>query len=261
MPHASAPRPALLLVVVAAALALLIGLVGSGGRTSSRPRPIPSGEPWSRREPAGERLRAPLVLPPLEDEAAPSPAPVKVKIAEQAPESREERARLVGFVLRPEGEPATGARVLLGHQQARCDGNGRFELALTADANGADLLAFEPGHEPALRPAFGTGLALRGESQVRLVLGPETLALAGTVVGQDGEPRKGWTVELDGLDPLATYGLREALRTDGEGRFQLSEVPAGVHIVRAWKERRELAYRSVPSSAGESGLTIVVAER
>jgi hypothetical protein len=116
-------------------------------------------------------------------------------------------------------------------------------------------VAFEPGFEPAVRR--GVGSMPGGPLEVRLVLGAETLSLSGRVIARDDRPLKRWVVELDGPDVLQDYGLREEVRTDGDGRFVLSDVPAGVHVVRAWRERRELAYRSAPASAGEVGLTIV----
>jgi hypothetical protein len=123
----------------------------------------------------------------------------------------------------------------------------------------ADLIAWEPGHEPVLRPAFGASLAAHGETRVRLVLGPETLVLEGSVIGTDGRAAIGWTVELDGFDPLASFGLREPVRTDDDGRFVLTDVPDGTHLVRAWKTNPRAAFRSPPAASGTSGLTIVVA--
>lgn len=252
----SSTKPAALLLAVAFVLALLVGLVGSAGRADSRPRSIAPAEP---REPgrASVVLRTPVA--PLPDEVEPPPAPAR-KEKKPAPPSRSARVKLTGIVLRPEGEPAAGAQVVLGQQHAGCDPEGRFELELSADVGSADLVAFEPGHEPVLRPVFGASLGAGGENSVRLVLGPETLTLSGTVVGTNGQPLEGWTVELDGHDLLATFGLREAARTDGDGRFTLGDVSAGVHVVRAWKDRRELAFRSAPAAAGETGISIVAEE-
>lgn len=247
-------HPAALLLAVASMLALLVGLVGSGGRPTSRPRWIASAEPRAP-ERASVVLRTPVLAPQEVESPA---APVQTKSGPTA--SKPTRAKLTGIVLRPEGEPAAGARVLLGQQQARCDAEGRFELTLAPERSGTDLLAFEPGHEPALRPAFGLGLGAGGEHSVRLVLGPQTLTLDGTVSDANGEPLEGWIVELDELDLLADFGLREPVCTDGEGRFVISDVCAGVHVLRAWRERRELAFHSAPAAAGESGIAIVVVE-
>jgi hypothetical protein len=90
------------------------------------------------------------------------------------------------------------------------------------------------------------------------VLGPPTLTLSGHVRDAEGKPAKNWTVELDGRDLLADLGLREHVRTDAEGAFTLIDVPSGVHVVRAWKERRELASFSDPAEAGAEGVRVVV---
>jgi len=254
------PGKSVLLLMVASVLALLVGLVGSGERPASPRPPPPPAEP-SR---VG-RVRVPLAIPatpaPVEVEIEVEPRDVRSRpVDKPAGSTRDPRRRLTGIVLSPEGEPAAGARVVLGQQQATCDADGRFELALAPVPSGADLLAFAPGHEPALQPDFGARLGRSGDQTVRLVLGPQTLTLSGTVAGPDGQPRKGWTVELDGPDVLTDFGLRDVVRTGADGGFVLTDVPAGVHVLRAWKERRELAFRSVPATAGESGITIAVSE-
>jgi hypothetical protein len=198
-------------------------------------------------------LSTPIVLPPLEPEAA---APARTSTPARALAAP--TARLVGVVFRPEGEPASGARVLLGQQQAHCSADGRFELLLAPHGAGEDLLAFEPGHEPVLRANFTATQTPDEDAELRLVLGPPTHALHGTVVDRDGRPQKGWTVELDEPDPLADSGLRERVRTDAAGSFVITDVPEGIHVVRAWRERAEFAVRSTPIAAGERGLTIVV---
>ena len=235
--------------------ALLIGLVRSGERPDSRARASRSLEPWKPAEPVS--LRVPIVPAPAEVAPARPSRPGPTEAAQATNEQRREPARLSGLVLRPEGDPASDARVVLGEQRARCTPDGRFELVLADGAAPADLLAFEPGYEPVLRPAVGAGLAAGATHELRLVLGPSTLSLTGTVTTRAGEPLAGWTVELDGLDPLATFGLRESVLTDAEGRFLLSDVPNGVHVVRAFAAQRELAFRSPPIAAGEEGLIVL----
>lgn len=245
-----------LLVAIASVLASLVGLIASGDRRTSDPRPPVPVEPRVQGRRSVE-LIAPLA--PSPDEAAPQVVPPE-KSKRPAASTRDARLRLTGIVLLPEGEPAARARVVLGQQHATCDPEGRFDLVFSSLASGADLLAHAPGHEPAVRAAFGAGLGKSGEHTVRLVLGPPTLTLCGTVSGTDGQPRKGWTVELDGPDVLADFGLRDVVRTGADGGFVLTDVPAGVRVLRAWKERRELAFRSAPTSAGETGITIVAYE-
>jgi hypothetical protein len=244
-----------LLVAIAAVLASLAGLVASGQRVPETRPPAPA-EPSPPR-----RTRVELIAPPTvpADEATPSVA-FAGKAKQAVAATPDERLRLRGVVLLPEGGPAAGARVVLAQQHVTCDPEGRFELVLPSLRSGADLLAWASGHEPALHAAFGAGLGKSGEHSVRLVLGPETLTLSGTVAGADGQPRKGWTVELDGPDVLSDFGLRDPVRTRADGAFVLDDVSAGVHVLRAWKEHRERAFRSAPASAGESGIMIVAYE-
>jgi hypothetical protein len=121
-----------------------------------------------------------------------------------------------------------------------------------------DLVAFRPGHEPALLPTFVSGSSRGAVHEVRLVLGPPSLTLAGRVLDEQGRPLKNWTVELDGHDALTQLGLRERVRTDAEGAYTLTDVPTGVQVVRAWKDRREAAFRSEPAQAGSTGLIVTV---
>ena len=248
----SAPKPVLLLLAVAGVLAVLVGLVRSAAREPSRSHASPPIAPWTPSEPVS--LRAPLV-----PEAAPPASAPRSSSRPSASESsqRRELPRVSGRVLRPDGDPASEARVVLGRIEARCTPDGAFDLALTSDVGSADLVAFEAGYEPAVRNAFGASLAGGSVADVLLVLGPTTLGLTGTVTGLDGRPLEGWTVELDGPDPLTDSGLREPVLTDAAGHFLLTDVPAGIHVVRAFIHTRELAFRSPPTAAGETGLVIV----
>ncbi len=251
----ASPRSfALVIAGVAGALALSIGLVRSGGRDGSRPRSASPIVEVEQAKPAN--LRVALAPAPSEPSAPPIQAPAASPTS--ASDARRELPRLTGLVLRPEGDPASEARVVLGDQQARCRPDGRFELVLSASSGAGDLLVFEPGYEPVLRPAVGAGLAPGSAPELRIVLGPSTLSLTGVVISRDGRALAGWTVELDGLDPLAAVGLREPTLTDAEGRFVLPDVPSGIHVVRTFAERRELAFRSAPIAAGEEGLVITV---
>jgi hypothetical protein len=248
------PSHSLLLLAVASVLAVLVGLVGSGERPAPRRPPPPPAEPPAER--AQVRLATPVTRAVAEADAGAVPS----ERARPARSTRDPRGRLTGIVVLPGGEPAAGARVVLGQQQARCAADGRFELELAPVRRGADLLAFAPGHEPVLKPAFGATLGRDGDYTVRLVLGAETLTLSGTVVGAGKRPLEGWTVELEGRDVLTDFGLRDAVHTGADGTFVLNDVPAGVHVVRAWKERREVAFSSAPTSAGETGIEILVPE-
>lgn len=241
--------PRLLLVGVAAVLGLLVGLVGAADRKAAGPhgRSLTSRALEEEREELDE-LRMPLIPEP----AASEPEPAR----ESRPRPR--LARISGSVARPGGEPAANARIVLGDMRAACDAEGRFELALEPPAPAADLVAFEPGFEPVLRPSFGASLAAGGETRLDLVLGPPTLTLAGRVVDLEGGAVEGWTVELDEPDLLRDLDLCEPVKCDAEGRFVLPDVPVGLHVVRTFHERRELAVRSSPVEAGTSEVSIVV---
>jgi len=254
VPHPShTPKTLSLLAAMAAMLALAVGLVSSARRASPRARPAPATSAATFAERERDGLHTPEILPPAEAELAPAP-----RTPETPRATRTERARLEGLVLRPDGEPAARAQVLLGTLRVECEADGSFELQLPGDLDGADLVAWEPGFELALRPAFGASLASSGASHVRLVLGAETLTLEGTVQQEDGTPAPGWTVEPDGLDPLAAFGLRAPVRSDESGRFVLSDLAAGSHVLRAWKDSPRAAFRSTPAAAGATGVVIVV---
>src|SRR5690349_24047134 len=106
---------------MAALLALAVGLVSSARRESPRARPAPATSAASFAEHEHDGLRTPEVLPPAEAEPAPR--------ATEAPQAaRSERARLVGLVLRPDGEPAGRAQVVLGTLRVECEADGSFEL-------------------------------------------------------------------------------------------------------------------------------------
>lgn len=244
-------KPVFLLVFVAAAMALLVGMVGSARRAFTPRRALAPPESRSDGRSAQTVLTAPR--PVVQDDPAPPTAPQ----AEPSParSTQAPRAVLTGLVLRPDGELAAGARVKLGGQQTRSSAEGRFELDLSAADGSADLIAHLPGYEPAVLLRFVASAGLQRE--VHLTLGPQALALSGTVIDPSGQPLKGWTVELDGPDPLRDHGLREPARTDLEGRFVLNDVPAGIHVVRAWKAQGDVATFSRPIAAGEPGLTIV----
>ena len=246
----------LALAATAVGLAGLIGLVQSGGRGAGHEHELGAPAPEARSTPTRETLRAPLI--PAPEPEAPPPTETRSSEAPAAPQAK--GAHLRGFVLRPDGEPALEARVVLGLQHGRCDREGHFELALGDEPGDGDLIAFLPGFEPALRPSFAANLAPGHDAEVRLVLGPPTLTIAGTLVDRLGAPLKNWTVELDDLDPLADLGLRERVRTDGDGRFVLSDVASGVHVVRAWKERVEASTRSLPVESGATNVSIVANE-
>jgi hypothetical protein len=246
---APASKPAVLLAAAVGGMVLLIGWVSSARRAATELQALPPIEAWH----GNSSHEAVLVAPPrLLELGAPAPTGV------EEPSRATRPGRLSGFVLREDGALAANALLVLGKQHERANAEGKFEMQLPADVSTADLVAYAPGFEPALRPAYGAQLDPSGENHVRLVLGPVAQSLTGRVVDADGLPRKGWTVELDEPDLLRDLGLRDNVRTDGKGVFTIPDVPGGVHVVRVFKQRRELAVRSDPAVAGELGLTVVV---
>lgn len=181
---------------------------------------------------AGRRARAPVV------DAGDRP-----DAAVAAPR----RADLVveGFVLDPRGEGAAHARVAFGKIAGRCDGDGRFALALTGpiDARG-DLVAWLPGYAPAALRGIGPRLQSAGGrvGPFRLDLGPAQPIWQGRIVDEQGRALKGWRIEslpiADSDAPSALGRSAEELaagqaktRSDGAGAFAL-RVGVGRHRIR-----------------------------
>jgi hypothetical protein len=240
-----------LLIAVACSLGVLIGIVGAArrepGRNATPRMSAEATEPYyssTRTELAPAELPGEPSVAPEAPSTAPEPAP-------------QQGAHVTGIVFLPDGSPAANARIVLGKQHARADAEGRFELTAPERQPGGDLVAFLSGYEPALHAAFATDLAPGASYQARLVLGPPTTTLSGHVRDSEGRPMKNWTVELDGRDPLADLGLRESVRTDAEGAFTLTDIAAGVHVVRAWKGQHELARTSDPVEAGSDGVIVI----
>ncbi|HEX6886258.1 MAG TPA: carboxypeptidase-like regulatory domain-containing protein [Planctomycetota bacterium] len=256
MPSAP-PKPTLLLAAIAAGMALLVGLVGSSHRAASPAPALGPLTPWPVVEHRATRLAPPRALTAEEASAeTPTAAPRTVEPADPAGDAP--RTHLGGLVVRPDGQPADGARVKLGQRLARCTADGRFQLRLDAGLEAEDLIAHLPGFEPAVLARFGASASPTYD--VRITLGPETRTLVGTLVDASGHALPGWTVELDGPDVLRDHGLREPVLTDQEGRFSLPDVPAYPQVVRAWREHRERAAFSLPTEPGDPGLTIVAGE-
>ena len=240
---------ALLIAGVAVLLGSLVALVESSGSRDNPP--LVSTAPSEVRR---ERVPLELSEPEMPEPAEAAPAAV-ARSNERGAAPRAGFARIDGQVLHLDGSPAPSALVRLGVAETRTDNDGRFVLDLASPSE-ADLVAFEPGFAPCIRPAYGAGL-VAGEDHTRLVLGEPTLAITGQVVDAEGKPLAGWSVELEGIDPLAALGLRSAARTDRAGRFTLTDVPAGLQILRALKDGHAPVL-STPVDAGASGVKLVV---
>jgi hypothetical protein len=178
----------------------------------------------------------------------------------------EERAHLVGKVVRPDGDPASGATVLLAGSCTLTDDAGAFELVPACDPAGAELVVVEPGFGPLVVPDFGSGLVgggIHAAGSLRLP-GPG-LTLAGRVRRASGAPLADVEVEL--LDDMEVDCLDDSVertaagyapgqpRTDGEGRFEVRGLLPAEYRLRIGG-RHFGRFR-----AGTAGLWLVVDER
>ncbi len=148
--------------------------------------------------------------------------------------------RLAGIVMRPDGRPMPGAEVrVFGRNpdavteitKTFSSDQGRFELAVIHDGD-YEVMAASPGLAPAFESlTLGEGQA--GVSGIRLVLRRGRTA-AGRVVDENDRPVAGARVVLwrngeDRLllsDPAMEDVLFQAT-TDGDGRFEIPDLPAG----------------------------------
>jgi len=181
---------------------------------------------------------------------------------------------LEGRVVHAGGEPAAGARVVLGNlAPARADDAGGFRIELEPVDEEAALVAALPGFQPAVEPRFGATLAAADGSPdpVELVLGGPALAITGRVLDAAGGPCAGWTVSLDGAEVTVDEAppvLAEALAsnrtgpvvTDASGAFRLDGLFEREYVVRAWDVASLLMLESEPTAAGTRGLVLRVTD-
>jgi hypothetical protein len=168
--------------------------------------------------------------------------------------------RLLGTVVGPEGEPVSGAEVLVHRGTAPMavgtDAAGEFAIAWprvrpcdrcdvgdveaqcevepsVSDPPRVHVLASAPGLAPA-----AVELALDHDTSVEIVLPPPAPALVGRVLGVDGEP-------FDRTRVLASNRARDyeqhATEADAEGRFAFTSLGEGEYSLRAIRDERELA--------------------
>ena len=165
--------------------------------------------------------------------------------ADEAIRLRVGRGGLATFVVAgPDGRPMAGARVV-PRRVARAGSDLPEALArlasATTDAEGrAVLSAFRPDEVVAVRvEAAGFGVQAREFAQAdgMAPLGPKAFRLAGVgrvegrVVGVDPKAVEGRTIRLVSTSEGHEIGLAEA-RTDGEGRFAVPAIAAGLVTIR-----------------------------
>jgi hypothetical protein len=196
---------------------------------------------------------------------------------------------LAGTVLAPDGRPLPGASVSAGRDIVTTDARGRFNLPWTGgtgrfvkDASGAwreegadvaAVIALKKGFRPAREALHERDLEL----PFVLRLGPEPLAISGTIRDADGEPLAGLVLWIQdptrfGREPTTTDDGSEwhderwveahlggaKARSDGDGRFEIGGLMEREYAVLASDPRT--AARAGPWTivAGSSGLELVL---
>ncbi len=149
----------------------------------------------------------------------------------------DEGFRLTGVVRDQDGEPIHGARVrlLTQLQQAALAGSTSSVQSITTDSKGAyELGAIPPGRFALLVSArdFATQTLPqihfdpRGKRALEHdVVLPPARALAGVVVGDDGEGIAGANVDVFG--PRGGLPSRSTATTDAQGRFRVADLQGG----------------------------------
>ncbi len=145
---------------------------------------------------------------------------------------------LHGRVVRPDGSPASRARVACGTAMTRTNDRGFFAFDRRELERGDEILAVEPGYQPATQeqPDSATDF-------VTLQLGEETRRIAGRVVGAEGEPVVGAKVLL--ADP-SRFGVMGMLPLQVEGLAAGKPLPPLALESATWQLQR---YESTTGSA------------
>jgi len=142
------------------------------------------------------------------------------------------RRRLAGHVFLADGRPAAGARIrLLGLESSEAskrrvtaDDDGRFEIDRIQARRPYRLAAWHPEGTPALLERQPDA----DPAPFEIRLAPRN-GIRGLVRRADGGAAPFAVLRLEQDDPglVRAAGLREALRADDQGRFQIRAVPPG----------------------------------
>jgi RNA polymerase sigma factor (sigma-70 family) len=141
-----------------------------------------------------------------------------------------------GRVVDGTGSPVPGARVTAWHEDQKermrphasdeTDGEGVFALDGLDDG-----LHVVEARADGLAPAFRKGVPA-GDGKVVLALGPGSI-LEGRVVDSDGRPVPSFHLVVEKNEGVAGQVVGSRVIVDGDGRFQMVELPAGPMRVHA----------------------------
>jgi len=178
---------------------------------------------------------------------------------------RAEALRLSGIVLDEHGDPAAEAEVQLGHDGARTEASGHFEVVVRGSIEGANLTALKPGFQPAIIENFGHS-AMSSMSDLVLQLGPPALTISGRVLMEDGTPASRCQLGIaDGmlygssgcyLENVVDGRRMNLVESDESGRFVVGGLrPRSYRLFALDEELGQLAY-SEPIRAGTADVVL-----
>jgi RNA polymerase sigma factor (sigma-70 family) len=232
------------------------------------------------------------VAPSQAREAAPASEP-PAALANARPRRLATTVR--GRVVTASGEGAPRAMVQVAPRVARCDDDGSFVIDVVAPD--LALLAWAPGHHPAVVAAIGRHPDAIAGTAVSVVLPGAALAIGGVVRTADGAPATGWQLHLysggmpvegSGTPPLTLEDLAHGATTSfgefvvgfprdrsprgGTARSNPNEVAVGDegafrigglrdghdYVLRAWHPTTLQTALSTPIRAGTRGYVLAL---
>lgn len=164
------------------------------------------------------------------------------------PEELREEPLVRGIVVDMRGSPVEGAWVQFAQHTGTTDASGRFEIEATSYNPDTPLTAVKRGMQAAVIESFGEELPghPEGLDGIVLRLGGESLTITGRILDLEGEPCRGWKVDLDDGTPCGTYSVNleaatsgrlddsKAAETDAEGRFEVGGLRDRSYRIHAW---------------------------